>query len=224
MDKWKTHSYCITFCLNKYFWCCIIHSVQEVSVTLWTCSLTELKQPGNLGWLVWYVSCLLFFESGADCTGFCGRFLETCLALDENKKPFLWAILMLHYVQSEKQFTLLQSLSSICCVLELFFPFQKGFILTGYYLFIYLDLLIFIWKAAFQIGSGEERSLIFFCTPQMDTAARAGPFHSQELAGSSRSPSCCRDASAWAIPCCFPRHISKELDQKLSSWDLNYHP
>lgn len=72
----------------------------------------------------------------------------------------------------------------------------------------------------------EKKGNIFhqlLCSPNNHNS-RARPSLSQEHGTPACLPHGCRGPGPWAICCCFPRHVSTELDGNWGSWDVNKTP
>lgn len=79
-----------------------------------------------------------------------------------------------------------------------------------------LNNSLFTWKKGCR-EKERERHLLFQFTPQTTTASGPGPVGSQEPGTPYYSPTWVSASSIVAILHWFPKHISKELDQKQST-------
>lgn len=98
------------------------------------------------------------------------------------------------------------NISYLSAIFKLSIPMLSLFLENKFNLFFGL----FVWQAERWSG----KSAIPYFTHQMITAARTGPGCSQETGASSWSPCVCKDPSTATITvCCFPRHMSRKIDQ-----------
>lgn len=97
-------------------------------------------------------------------------------------------------------------------------------ILNGFRYISAVNLWWHFFKKDFQRDTHREKDELIFRSLQMAATSGAGPGQSREPGALSSSHVPTGAQTTWATFCCFPWHISRELDQKRNSQDLSQCP